>query len=65
MLNSIFFEYDEFVTPTPNTYISQNLSEEESIELTPISPETFSSQKAKDKRQRTKFFTKQEDEMLI
>lgn len=65
MLNPEFFEYEEFVTPTPNTCISQSLGEEECVEVTPISPETLSLQKAKDKRQRTKNFTKQEDELLI
>lgn len=65
MLNSEFSEYDGSVTPTPNTYISQSLGEEEIVEVSPISPETLSLQKAKDKRQRTKNFSKQEDEMLI
>lgn len=62
MLNSDFSDYEELATPTPNSCFSQNLNEEG---VDGSKPQVFSSQKPKDKRQRTKNFTKQEDELLI
>lgn len=65
MLNSEPYDhYEEFATPTQNSCYSQSL-DEESVEATLTPPQVFSAQKAKDKRQRTKNFTKQEDEMVI
>lgn len=63
ILNSEFSAYEEFATPTQNSYFSQCLDEEESVDGTKL--QGFSSQKANEKRQRTKNFTKQEDELLI
>lgn len=65
MLNSEFSNYEELPRPTQNSYLSQSIDEEEIVEATPVPSQVVSSQKAKEKRTRTKNFTKQEDEMLI
>ena len=64
MLNSEYSEYEELARPTQNFYFSQRIGEEKIVEATPV-PSQVSPEKAKEKRARTKNFTKQEDEMLI
>lgn len=65
MLNSEFSNYEELPRLPQNSYLSQSIDEEEIVEATPVPSQVVSSQKAKEKRIRTKNFTKQEDEMLI
>ena len=64
MLNSDYRIYDEFTTPA-NVYLSQDCGGERSEEVIVIPSSVCSSQTTKDRRPRTKNFTKQEDEMLI
>ena len=64
MHNSEYSNYEELARPTQNSYFSQRIDEEEIVEATLV-PSQVSSEKAKEKRARTKNFTKQEDEILI
>ncbi|WCJ23186.1 hypothetical protein M5689_005228 [Euphorbia peplus] len=65
MVNSDYPVYDEFAIPNLSTNFSHSLGEEGSVQVTPFPSQFVSSQKVKDKRTRTKKFTKEEDVMLI
>ncbi|WCJ17741.1 hypothetical protein M5689_000138 [Euphorbia peplus] len=65
MVNSDYPVYDEFAIPNLSTNFSHSLGEEGSVQVTPFPSQFVSSQKVKDKRTRTKIFTKEEDVMLI
>ncbi|XP_017230111.2 glutathione S-transferase T3 isoform X2 [Daucus carota subsp. sativus] len=64
MLGAECFVYDEFARPNLSAHLTQS-HEEENAEVISISSQDFSSQKVKEKRQRTRNFSKQEDELLI
>lgn len=64
MLSEECSVYDDYVAPDLNNHFTQS-HEEGNAEVISISSQDFCSQKVKEKRQRTKNFSKQEDELLI